>query len=225
MRAVTVDYYTEVRSEKETEILETLCPAGPRPLPALLGRLKVTEVFTGYVKKRLQGGEAIAEYPLEAPPQIFETEGFWIAIPPGVAPEVASRGLHLMGGIHAFEHALIGIFPLTALSDRWDLGGISYPLHPQVGGPAVFVYDGYPGGVGLSRKGYERFESLLETTARVVRDCPCEMGCPGVHPVAQVRERQQAPGQGRRHASDGRPGGEAPGRSGPGGAARPAPPP
>jgi DEAD/DEAH box helicase domain-containing protein len=178
VRAAAVDYYTEVRSQKETEILETLAQRDLGPFPLMLGRLKVTEVFTGFVKKRLQGGEAIAEYPLEAPPQTFETEGFWFAIPPGVAPEVASRGMHLMGGIHALEHALIGIFPLTALSDRWDLGGISYTMHPQVGGPAVFVYDGYPGGVGLSRKGYERFEFLLETTARVVRDCPCEKGCP-----------------------------------------------
>ncbi len=178
VRAAEVDYYTEVRSDKETEILETLTQRDLGPFPLFLGRVKVTEVFTGFVKKRLQGGEAIAEYPLEAPPQTFETEGFWFAIPPGVAPEISSRGLHLMGGIHALEHALIGIFPLTALSDRWDLGGISYTMHPQVGGPAVFVYDGYPGGVGLSRKGYERFEFLLETTARVVRDCPCELGCP-----------------------------------------------
>ncbi len=176
---VSADYFTEVRSSKETEVLETLMQRDLGPLPLFFGRLKVTEVFTGYAKKRLQGGDIIAEYPLEAPPQTFETEGFWFAIPPGVAPEVASRGLHLMGGIHALEHALIGIFPLTALSDRWDLGGISYTLHPQVRGPAVFVYDGYPGGVGLSRKGYERFESLLETTARQVRDCPCESGCPG----------------------------------------------
>jgi DEAD/DEAH box helicase domain-containing protein len=88
------------------------------------------------------------------------------------------KGLHLMGGIHAFEHAVIGIFPLSALADRWDLGGISYTHHPQVGGPAVFVYDGYPGGVGLARKGYERFEVLLDATSRLVKDCPCEVGCP-----------------------------------------------
>ena len=178
VRAATVDYYTEVRSEKETEVIETLAQRDIGPFPLFFGRVKVTEVFTGFVKKRLQGGESIAEYPLEAPPQTFETEGFWFAIPPGVAPEVASRGLHLMGGIHALEHALIGIFPLTALSDRWDLGGISYTMHPQVRGPAIFVYDGYPGGVGLSRKGYGRFEFLLETTARLIRDCPCETGCP-----------------------------------------------
>ena len=178
VRSVHSDYYTEVRSEKETEILEALASRRVGPFELLFGRLKVTERLLSYVKKNMAGGDAIAEYPIEAPPLIFETEGFWIALPPAVAPLISSRGLHFMGGIHALEHALIGIFPLLALSDRWDLGGISYPHHPQVNGPAVFVYDGYPGGVGLSRKGYELFEGLLESTGRVVRDCPCESGCP-----------------------------------------------
>lgn len=177
--AVSADYYTEVRSEKETEILEVSArrPVGPSEL--LLGRVRVTERVRSFVKRRIFGGEALGEYPLEAPPLVFETQGFWVALPPGLADLLAGRGLHVMGGIHAFEHALIGIFPLSALADRWDLGGISTPHHPQVRGPAVFVYDGYPGGVGLSAKGYDRFETLLQDTARLVRDCPCEVGCPG----------------------------------------------
>jgi len=178
-RARSVDHYTEVRAEKETEILAVLerrlTAAGVR---LSLGRLKVTERIHGYVKKSLRGGQVLSEHPLEAPPLVFETEGFWVALPPGLEGACARKGLHFMGGIHAFEHALIGIFPLRALSDRWDLGGISYPHHPQVEGPAVFVYDGYPGGVGLSRKGYALFEELLQATALLLRDCPCEGGCP-----------------------------------------------
>jgi DEAD/DEAH box helicase domain-containing protein len=174
-----VDHYTEVRAEKETEILAVLerrlTAAGAR---LSLGRLKVTERIHGYVKKSLRGGQVLSEHPLEAPPLVFETEGFWVALPPGLEGACARKGLHFMGGIHAFEHALIGIFPLRALSDRWDLGGISYPHHPQVEGPAVFVYDGYPGGVGLSRKGYALFEELLQATVLLLRDCPCEGGCP-----------------------------------------------
>lgn len=179
VHAVTADYFTEVRSEKETEILDVESTRAIGPFTLSLGRLKVTEFIKGYVKKNLSGGEAIAEYPLDAPPMIFETEGFWMSLPPGITADLTERGLHMMGGIHGLEHALIGIFPLTALADRWDLGGISYPLHPQIGGPAIFVYDGYPGGVGLCKKGYELFERLLEATGKVVRDCPCELGCPG----------------------------------------------
>jgi DEAD/DEAH box helicase domain-containing protein len=179
VRPAATDYFTEVRSEKETEILEVSESRAVGPFVLHLGRLKVTELIKSYVKKRMSGGEVLAEIPLEAPPMIFETEGFWLSLPPALVNDLGEAGLHLMGGIHGFEHALIGIFPLAALSDRWDLGGISYPHHPQVGGPAVFVYDGYPGGVGLCRKGYEIFERLLEATGRVVRDCPCEEGCPG----------------------------------------------
>lgn len=178
-RAAPVDHYTEARGDKETEILEVLERRRMGPVELCLGRLKVTEHLTSFVKKSLSGGEVLSEHPLEAPPIVFETEGVWVALPPGSEAEAASRGLHFMGGIHAYEHALIGIFPLKALSDRWDLGGISYPLHPQVAAPAVFVYDGYPGGVGLSRKGYAVYEDLLDATARLLEDCPCETGCPG----------------------------------------------
>jgi DEAD/DEAH box helicase domain-containing protein len=178
VEAENTDYFTEVRGDKETEILEVLESRKIGPSNLHIGKLKVTEYLTSYVKKRMSGGETIAEYPLESPPLVFETEGFWVALPTALGALTSRLGLHLMGGIHAFEHALIGIFPLRALSDRWDLGGISYPHHPQVKGPAVFVYDGYPGGVGLCRKGYELFEDLVETTGRVVRDCECEDGCP-----------------------------------------------
>jgi DEAD/DEAH box helicase domain-containing protein len=83
-----------------------------------------------------------------------------------------------MGGIHAIEHAMIGLFPLFALCDRGDVGGISHTFHPQVGRPAIFVYDGYPGGIGLAERCYRVLDELLRTTLALVRDCPCELGCP-----------------------------------------------
>jgi DEAD/DEAH box helicase domain-containing protein len=83
-----------------------------------------------------------------------------------------------MGGIHALEHAAIGILPLMVLTDRNDLGGISTPYHPQVRKAAVFVYDGIPGGVGLSRQAFEKAEELLKKTLKVIESCPCELGCP-----------------------------------------------
>ena len=83
-----------------------------------------------------------------------------------------------MGGIHAIEHAAIGIFPLLVLTDRNDLGGISIPYHPQVQGPAVFIYDGVPGGAGLSRQAFQKAEALLKYTFNAIKDCSCENGCP-----------------------------------------------
>src|SRR6185436_12400871 len=113
-----------------------------------------------------------------APPLVFETVGLWIEVPGALPTLAAARGLHFMGGIHAAEHAMIGLFPLLAISDRGDVGGISYTHHPQIGGPAIFVYDGMPGGAGLAEQGYRDLETLLARTHELVGGCPCEEGCP-----------------------------------------------
>ncbi len=173
------DYYTVVLGEKETEILEVFETREEGHHRAGYGRLKVTVRCHGYQKKKLYGGETISEHPLEAPDQVYETTGFWIELPTGWAAEFAAGERHFMGGIHATEHALIGLFPLLAISDRGDIGGISHTGHPQLDGPGIFIYDGTPGGAGLAERGYRDLTSLLEQTRDHVAACPCEDGCPG----------------------------------------------
>ncbi len=175
---VDPQYFTRIQSEKETEILEKF---GSRTLAAFtvhLGRLKVTQRIQAYEKRRLVGQELLGIVPLELPPQIFETVGMWLEIPDAVKEAVIEAKLHFMGGIHALEHALISMFPLFALADRYDIGGISHPLHPQLQQAAVFIYDGYPGGVGLAARGYEMTEPLLIKTRELIASCGCEDGCP-----------------------------------------------
>lgn len=173
-----VDYYTVVLGQKETAILERTQSSLLGPFPVGLGRLKVTVRIGEYQKKRLFDGEAIATHPLEVPPLIFETVGLWIELPPGMPAAFAARDLHFMGGIHATEHAAIGLFPLLAIADRGDVGGISYTGHPQTGGPAIFIYDGIPGGAGLAEQGFVNLRSHLERTLELVQGCACAAGCP-----------------------------------------------
>jgi DEAD/DEAH box helicase domain-containing protein len=173
-----VDYYTEVRGEKETEILEVLEERSAGVLHAGLGRIKVTEVLIGYEKRRLFGRDRMGFFDLVLPPLTFETIGLWIILPDALREMVVARQGHFMGGIHAAEHALISLFPLLAICDRGDIGGISYPLHPQIGRPAIFIYDGHPGGVGLAAKGFSSLQDLLARTAALLVSCPCERGCP-----------------------------------------------
>ena len=173
-----VDYYTEVRGEKETEILEVLQEKRESGIDARLGRIKVTEELTGYEKRRLHGRDRLGLFELDLPPLTFETIGLWITIPDAVRDRILAREGHFMGGIHALEHSMISLFPLLAICDRGDIGGISYPQHPQVGRSAIFIYDGYPGGVGLAARGFEGISDLLRRTAELLRACPCDAGCP-----------------------------------------------
>ncbi|HEX9427263.1 MAG TPA: DEAD/DEAH box helicase [Candidatus Polarisedimenticolia bacterium] len=173
-----VDYYTEVRGEKETAILDVSRERTVGPLQACLGRLKITETITGYEKRRLFGRDRLGLFDLDLPPLSFETVGLWINLPDALREAVVASQGHFMGGIHAAEHAMIALFPLLAICDRGDIGGISYPLHPQTGGAAIFIYDGHPGGIGLAARGFESLETLIARTASLLAACRCGTGCP-----------------------------------------------
>jgi DEAD/DEAH box helicase domain-containing protein len=173
-----VDYYTRVMGHKDTQIQEIFEEKKVLGTSAFLGRLKVTDQVTGFERVRVRGNKLMDRTSLDLPPQVYETEGLWFLVPQRVQMAVEKRFLHFMGGIHAVEHAVIGIFPLLVMSDRNDLGGISTPYHPQVDGAAVFIYDGIPGGAGLCRQAFKQPQDLLEHSLRAIRSCPCETGCP-----------------------------------------------
>ena len=173
-----LNYFTRALSEKETQILDVFRAKPEGQFIVREGYLKVTERITGYEKRALPGQELMGVFPLELPPQIFETIGFWVEIEPEIESFIEREGHHFMGSIHAIEHAAIGLFPLFALCDRNDIGGISYPHHPQVEKSAIFIYDGYPGGVGLAKRGFDVISDLLRKTLEVIKDCECEEGCP-----------------------------------------------
>ncbi|PYQ63691.1 MAG: hypothetical protein DMF53_09560, partial [Acidobacteria bacterium] len=173
-----LDYFTTPLTEKETEILEVLEEKSVGPLQAWLGRLKVTERVVGFERKRIHGQETIDQTPLDLPPVEFETVGLWWAAPRALEETLRRRGEHFLGSLHASEHAGISLFPILALCDRGDIGGISYPLHPQMGTGAVFIYDGHPGGVGIAARGFEDLTDLLGRVQLLIEGCPCETGCP-----------------------------------------------
>jgi len=173
-----VGYYTRPRGSKDTEILEVLGQKVCFGTRVYFGRVRVTEQITGYEKRSVRGGKLLGIMPLDLPPLVFETESVWFEVGHDIRRRCEEEFLHFMGGIHAFEHAAIGMLPLLVMTDRNDLGGISTPLHPQVEGPAVFIYDGMPGGAGLTRQAFERADELIEATLKTIADCPCELGCP-----------------------------------------------
>ena len=176
--AADVDWFTTPLTEKETEVLEVLAERREGQLAAFLGRLEVTERVIGYERKRIHGQETIDQRPLDLPPVHYETVGLWWAAPRSFQETIARAGEHYMGALHAAEHAAISLFPLLAICDRGDIGGISYPFHPQLGAGAVFIYDGHPGGVGIAARGFQDLPDLLRRVIELLDACPCETGCP-----------------------------------------------
>ncbi len=177
-RPEKVTWFTRTRGNKTTDILEETERRSLGRVLVCRGRLRITERITGYEKRSTSGNRLLTIVPLDAPPQVFETEGLWYVFPDVLRAYLEERFLHFMGSIHALEHAAIGLLPLLIMADRNDFGGISTPLHPQLGLPAVFIYDGLPGGAGLTRQAFPDARQLLEATCKTVAACPCEDGCP-----------------------------------------------
>ncbi len=179
VRRATVAYYTQAHMEKQTEILEVNQCRELERYKVSLGRLRVTEWIVGYEKRSTATREKISEHPLEElPPVIYETIGLWIEPPASAIAGLAYEKRHVMGSLHSLEHASLALLPIFALCDRNDVGGISFTRHQQTGGAAVFLYDGYPGGIGLAARTYEVLPELLDKILDLVRECECEDGCP-----------------------------------------------
>ncbi len=174
-----VTYYTQTKELTDLRIIRTLKEKYFRGTRVCLGEVEVTTTVTGYKKKAQYTEEIIGEEPLNLPPQQFPTISLWFDLPSSAIAEIDKEQRDFAGGLHAAEHAAIGIIPLFALCDRNDIGGISTPLHPDTGQAQIFIYDGHPGGVGIAERGYELIDSIWEATLKNIRECPCFDGCPG----------------------------------------------
>jgi DEAD/DEAH box helicase domain-containing protein len=178
-------FYTQAKIDKDVVIAGQ---AAMRPLAGaalFFGDIEVTEQVVAYQKRDLTDGRALDTVSLDLPEQTFTTEALWFTLGPEVVARVAPPTdtkaqvePELAGALHAAEHGLIALLPLYAMCDRWDIGGLSTPWQRQTDRATVFVYDGYPGGIGLSKRGFDAFESLAADTVRLIADCPCESGCP-----------------------------------------------
>ncbi|NNG38019.1 DEAD/DEAH box helicase [Flexivirga sp. ID2601S] len=141
------------------------------------GTIRVRSQVTSFLRM-LPSGEVIGEHPLELPERALVTRGVWWTIDEAELLDVGVTAAALPGALHAAEHASIGMLPLVAQSDRWDVGGVSTVLHPDTGLPTVVVYDGYPGGAGFAERAYDEAASWLLATRTAIASCGCTDGCP-----------------------------------------------
>ncbi len=169
---------TSARDVTDIAIVDTRHSRTHGPLGVHLGTVDVTNQVVGYVRRNIGTGEIIDELPLDLPPRQLRTTAVWYVLPQALLDDAGITEELVPGAVHAAEHAAIGLLPLFATCDRWDIGGVSTALHPDTGSPTVFVYDGHPGGAGFAERGHEAIRAWLAATREAIGACECTQGCP-----------------------------------------------
>ncbi len=207
LEPATVDYFTQAKRESMTYIERLFEQRETHGVTLSYGAVVYTETVLGYQRKGIQDHAVIDFQTLDLPTTEFSTRALWYELDGLIGTGPAGGQTHpggptlaatwppkpplgrppageafpldlLLGSLHALEHAQIAVLPLIAMCDRWDIGGLSTNAHPQTGGPTIFIYDGHPGGIGITRRGYEQFERLVADAQRLIGECPCASGCP-----------------------------------------------
>ncbi len=171
------DWYTQPKRETMTQIERLLDRREALGVSLSFGEVSVTETVLAYQRRRLSDHAQIDLVALDLPETSFSTQALWFELDAAELERTVPLE-SLLGALHATEHAQIAVLPLIAMCDRWDIGGLSTNLHPQTGRPTIFIYDGHPGGIGIARTAFQRFEELCEDAQRLIAGCGCSEGCP-----------------------------------------------
>ena len=172
------DWTTAARDITDIRIVSTLRERRLDEVSLHFGTVDVTNQVISYLRRRIATGEVLDETPLDLPARQLRTRAVWYTLSAQAVARHRLGSADIPGAAHAAEHAAIGLLPLFATCDRWDIGGVSTALHEDTGRVTVFVYDGHPGGAGFAARGYDQVEAWLRATRDAVDACECEAGCP-----------------------------------------------
>ncbi len=188
-------YATTAREITSIEVAAELTRARWGPATVCFGDVRVSRQVVSYARRSAETGLVLGEDALDLPERRLQTKAVWWTVSAGQRAALAAAGVDLPGAAHAAEHAAIGLLPLVAACDRWDVGGVSADVHPATGRLTVFVYDGHAGGAGFAERGFAAAATWLHATATAIADCECTTGCPscvqspkcgnGNHPLAK----------------------------------------
>jgi DEAD/DEAH box helicase domain-containing protein len=178
VRAGDPGYVTSARQVTEIDVIGHFRGMEWGEAAVRFGDVEVTRQVTSFVRRRSDTGRPLGETPLDLPPRTLRTRAMWWTISEAQRARLAGAGVDLAGAAHAAEHAAIGLLPLFATCDRWDIGGVSADLHPATGRLTVFVYDGHEGGAGFAERGFDAAGEWLTATRQAITSCECETGCP-----------------------------------------------
>ncbi|MGH3766276.1 MAG: DEAD/DEAH box helicase [Pseudonocardiaceae bacterium] len=170
-------WHTSARSITDISVVSVLEKWRCGGVSVALGEVEVTSQVVGYLR-RLPSGQVLDAVPLELPPSTLRTRAVWFTVCESVLEAAGLSPAAWPGALHAAEHAAIGLLPLVATCDRWDIGGVSTARHPDTGEPTVFVHDGHPGGAGFADRAHAAIRPWLSATREAIAACECPAGCP-----------------------------------------------
>ena len=168
---------TDARSTSDVEVARVLAHRVHGPVGVAFGDVTVTSQVVAY-QRRTPDGTVLETVPLDLPEQTLLTRAVWYDVDDAALAAAGIAPARVPGALHAAEHAAIGLLPLFAICDRWDIGGMSTALHPHTGRPTVFVHDGHPGGAGFAERGHAVLGTWLAATRAAIAGCECRAGCP-----------------------------------------------
>ncbi|MGA0945552.1 MAG: Zn-binding domain-containing protein, partial [Candidatus Nanopelagicales bacterium] len=178
VRVEDVEHTTTAEEIADYRILSTDRSVSWGTADVALGEVEVTSQVVGYVRRRVGSGEILGREPLDMPERTLRSRGTWWPVSDAGVSQLAQSGVDIAGAAHAAEHAAIGLMPLIATCDRWDIGGVSTELHPDTQRCTVVVYDGHPGGAGFADRGFEAAAQWWRATRDLIAACECDAGCP-----------------------------------------------
>jgi DEAD/DEAH box helicase domain-containing protein len=178
VRRQEVPYFTQPQEETWVGVRRVLGEGRVGRFGHFHGEVEVESHVLGFKRRSIADRTVLGYEPLDLPPRRFTTQALWVTMDDALLADAGIGPKALPGTLHAAEHTSIAMLPLFAICDRWDVGGLSTPFHPDAGGPVWFIYDGYPGGAGIAPIGWAAGEAHLRATLEALRTCPCRGGCP-----------------------------------------------
>ncbi len=188
---VQVDYYTDALASVTVQVLDTFDGPDGDAVSRSHGEVKITSLASMFKKIRFHTHENIGSGPIHLPEQTLHTTGYWITVDEELWRTLGRETLE--AGLQGMAHSLRHVASLRLMCDPRDLGAVAEVRSVTTRLPTVTVYEIYPGGVGYSARMFELHSDLLADAAALVRDCPCDAGCPScVGPLHLVEGAKSA---------------------------------
>jgi len=185
VREVNVDYFTDASLAVELKVLHVDLESSEGALERQYGEVTVMAKPTIFKKIRLRTHENIGSGPIHLPEEILHTSGYWFSFSEEESAKRSANDMQM--ALLGLANVLIHLAPLHLMCDPLDIRVVPQVKATHSKRPTIYFYDRYPGGIGLSRRLYEKHGELLEEAKRLIAGCGCQSGCPAcVGPIEEV---------------------------------------